>query len=81
MGDNHINIFYPEYDEGYIADIFDLDAYSAFGLTPDEALQAVKKAKALSSKAFISCPRDADDLLSYWRCAMSSAKIAITLEE
>ncbi len=32
----HINIFYSDDDEGYIADIPDLEACSAFGDTPDE---------------------------------------------
>ena len=36
--DYHINIFYSEEDEGYIADIPDLKACSAFGHTPEEAL-------------------------------------------
>jgi predicted RNase H-like HicB family nuclease len=47
MRDYHINIFYSEDDGGYIADIPDLDACSAFGDTPDEALREVQKAKAL----------------------------------
>ena len=47
MGDYHINIFYSEDDGGYIADIPDLDACSAFGDTPDEALHEVQKAKSL----------------------------------
>ena len=47
MRDYHINIFYSEDDDGYIADIPDLDACSAFGDTPDEALREVQKAKAL----------------------------------
>ena len=47
MGDYHINIFYSEDDEGYIADIPDLEACSAFGDTPDEALREVQKAKEL----------------------------------
>lgn len=47
MRDYHINIFYSEDDEGYIADIPDLEACSAFGETPDEALHAVQKAKDL----------------------------------
>lgn len=46
MQDYHINIFYSEQDEGYIADIPDLAYCSAFGATPDEALQEVLKAKA-----------------------------------
>ncbi len=45
MQDYHINIFYSEEDEGYIADIPDLPHCSAFGATPDEALREVMKAK------------------------------------
>jgi len=45
MRDYHINIFYSEDDEGYIADIPDLDACSAFGQTPDDALHEVEIAK------------------------------------
>jgi len=41
----HINIFYSEEDEGYIADIPDLKYCSAFGLTEEEALREVLKAK------------------------------------
>jgi predicted RNase H-like HicB family nuclease len=46
MKDYHINIFYSEEDEGYIADIPDLKFCSAFGETPEEALQEVQVAKA-----------------------------------
>ena len=46
MSDYHINIFYSEGDGGYIADIPDLDACSAFGFTPEEALAEVERAKA-----------------------------------
>jgi len=45
MKDYHINVFYSEEDEGYIADIPDLKHCSAFGTTPEEALQEVLKAK------------------------------------
>ena len=45
MKDYHINIFYSEEDEGYVADIPDLDACSAFGSTPEEALREVNVAK------------------------------------
>jgi predicted RNase H-like HicB family nuclease len=45
MRDYHINIFYSEQDGGYIADIPDLEACSAFGDTPEEALQQVEIAK------------------------------------
>jgi predicted RNase H-like HicB family nuclease len=46
MKDYHINIFYGEEDGGYIADIPDLEACSAFGSTPEQALAEVEKAKA-----------------------------------
>ena len=45
MKDYHINIFYSDEDEGYIADIPDLQSCSAFGETPDEALMEVQRAK------------------------------------
>ena len=45
MKDYHINIFYSEEDEGYIADIPDLEACSAFGDTPEMALTELKLAK------------------------------------
>jgi len=46
MRDYHINIFYSEIDGGYIADIPDLEACSAFGRTPAEALAQVEIAKS-----------------------------------
>ena len=45
MKDYHINVFYSEDDEGYIADIPDLKSCSAFGDTPEAALQEVLRAK------------------------------------
>ena len=45
MKDYHINIFFSEADEGYIADIPDLPGCSAFGKTPAEALEQVEIAK------------------------------------
>lgn len=45
MKDYHVNVFYSEEDEGYIADIPDLKHCSAFGATPEEALREVLKAK------------------------------------
>jgi predicted RNase H-like HicB family nuclease len=45
MKDYHINIFYSEEDGGYIADIPDLKACSAFGETPEEALRELEAAK------------------------------------
>ena len=45
MKDYHINVFFSEEDGGYIADIPDLAHCSAFGETPEQALQEVIKAK------------------------------------
>jgi len=47
MKDYHINIFFSEEDDGYIADIPDLKFCSAFGETPEVALSEVMKAKEL----------------------------------
>ncbi len=46
MSDCHINIFWSDEDGGYIADIPDLEACSAFGRSPAEALAEVERAKA-----------------------------------
>jgi predicted RNase H-like HicB family nuclease len=45
MKDYHINIFYSEEDEAYIADIPDLKYCSAIGETPQQALNEVILAK------------------------------------
>src|SRR5207245_6166384 len=45
LTDHHINVFHSDEDRGYIADIPDLDACSAFGPTAAEALAEVEKAK------------------------------------
>jgi len=47
MYNYHINIFYSEDDDGYIADIPDLKHCSAFGETPEKALAEVLIAKSL----------------------------------
>jgi predicted RNase H-like HicB family nuclease len=46
VSDYHINIFYSEEDAGYVADIPDLEACSAFGSTPEQALAELEIAKA-----------------------------------
>ena len=46
MRDYHVNIFYSDEDGGYIADIPDLESCSAFGETPEEALEEVQRAKS-----------------------------------
>ena len=43
--DYHINILFSEEDGRYIADIPDLEACSAFGKSPTEALEQVQIAK------------------------------------
>jgi predicted RNase H-like HicB family nuclease len=55
MSDYHINTFYSDEDGGYIADIPDLDACSAFGLTPEEALTEVARTK----EAWLAAAREA----------------------
>lgn len=45
MKDYHINIFFSDEDEGWIADIPDLESCSAFGETPQAALEEVSLAK------------------------------------
>jgi len=37
----HINVFFSQEDDGYIADVPDLRACSAFGKTPKKALKEV----------------------------------------
>jgi predicted RNase H-like HicB family nuclease len=51
MRDYHINIFYSEEDNGYIADIPDLTACSAFGESPEEALAELHIARVAWLKA------------------------------
>ena len=51
MRDYHINIFYSKEDNGYIADIPDLEFCSAFGASPEQALAELQKAKTAWLKA------------------------------
>ena len=55
MKDYHINLFYSDEDEGYIADIPDLDCCSAFGASPEAALSEALTAK----KAWLEAARSA----------------------
>ncbi len=61
MSDYHINVFYSEDDGGYIADIPDLEACSAFGETPEQAVAEVLRAKeawlAVAAKAGCGIPK------------------------
>jgi len=45
MKDYRINVFWSDEDGGYVADIPDLEACSAFGSTAGEALREVKIAR------------------------------------
>jgi predicted RNase H-like HicB family nuclease len=47
MKDYHINVFYSEEDNCYVADIPDLQYCSAFGETAVEAVQEIEIAKSL----------------------------------
>ena len=47
MNQYHINIFYSEEDSGYIADTPDLPNCSAFGDTPQQALDEMLTAQNL----------------------------------
>jgi predicted RNase H-like HicB family nuclease len=45
VSDYHINLFYSDEDQGWIADIPDLESCSAFGPTPEDALAEVQRAR------------------------------------
>lgn len=45
MSDYHINVFFSDEDDAYVADIPDLESCSAFGSTAEEALAEVEQAK------------------------------------
>ena len=55
MSDYHVNVFYSAEDGGYVADIPDLEACSAFGVTRQEALAEVEVAK----DAWLAAAREA----------------------
>src|SRR5580704_8187740 len=55
MSDYHINVFYSDEDAAYVADIPDLEACSALGASPEEALAEVERAK----QAWLSAAREA----------------------
>jgi predicted RNase H-like HicB family nuclease len=55
MSDYHINVFYSDEDAAYVADIPDLEACSALGVSPEQALAEVERAK----DAWIAAAREA----------------------
>ena len=54
MSDYHINIFYSDEDQAWVADIPDLESCSAVGASPREALAEVERAK----EAWLAAARD-----------------------
>ena len=72
MKDYHINIFYSEADGGYIADVPDLAACSAFGETAQRALAEVLRAKA----AWIEAAKAAGKPIPPPRCRPAIYNIA-----
>ncbi len=67
MNGYHINVFFSAEDGGRIADIPDLDACSAFGHTPVEAVAQVEHAR----EAWIAAAREAGKPVPMprYRCA------------
>ena len=57
MIEYHINVFWSEEDEGWIADVPDLPGCSAFGQSPQEALAEVLQAR----DAWIATAKEAGD--------------------
>jgi predicted RNase H-like HicB family nuclease len=55
MSDYHINVFYSDEDDAYVADIPDLEACSALGSTAEQALAEVERAK----QAWLDAAREA----------------------
>jgi predicted RNase H-like HicB family nuclease len=55
VSDYHVNVFYSDEDGGYIADVPDLEACSAFGETQKQALAEVEIAKT----AWLAAAREA----------------------
>lgn len=53
MKDYHINIFWSDEDEAYVADIPDLVSCSALGATPQEALHQL----AIAREAWLEAAR------------------------
>ena len=47
MSDYHINVFYSDEDQSWVADIPDLQYCSAFGATAEQAVAEVEKAREL----------------------------------
>lgn len=57
MSDYHINVFWSDEDESWVADIPDLAHCSALGATPQEAVTEVLEAK----QAWLESAREHND--------------------
>ena len=57
MSDYHINVFWSDEDQAWVADIPDLTHCSAFGATPQEAVAEVLEAK----RAWLESAREHND--------------------
>ena len=64
----HINVFYSEDDESFIATVPDLKGCSAFGETPEEALKEV----LIAQKLWLETVAD-----SGWEIPVSQFKLAV----
>ncbi len=71
MKDYHINIFYSEQDCGYIADIPDLAACSAFGAIPEDAVVYPDSIAHLTQPAGFPAWRRIEDAVGYRQMATS----------
>ena len=65
MRDYHINVFWSDEDDCYVADIPDLVACAAFGDTPQEALAEVMIAKNLWLETARECGKPIPEA-RYW---------------
>lgn len=68
--DDHINIFFSEEDGGYIADVPNLAACSAFGETAEEALREVERVR----DAWLAAAREACKPITPLRYRAGSTK-------
>ena len=72
MKDYHINLFWSDEDEAWVADIPDLFACSAFGETPEEALAEVLLAK----QAWLESARENGDPIPEPAYRAEAARVA-----
>jgi predicted RNase H-like HicB family nuclease len=59
VSEYHINVFWSDEDQSWVADIPDLAHCSAFGATPQEAVEEVLQAK----QAWLASAREHSDVI------------------